>query len=234
MTVQVTIPPRFNGPPTSGNGGYSCGLLALQINGPARVRLHHPPPLDTPLELKRQGDGRMEMLDGTQLVGTAEPSQLELEVPPAPTLAQAEKAREGFPCYEKHVFGTCFVCGPSRPAHDGLELFPGPVADWQLIACPWTVGEDMLDTAGAIRGEIVWSALDCPGYFAAMGGESKHAVLGELHGEIVRPIEGTDSLVVFAWPLGKDGRKHYGATAIATADGEVVARSRATWIEMKG
>ena len=94
MTAPVTIPPRFNGPPTSGNGGYSCGLLALQINCPSLVRLQHPPPLDTPLVLKRQGDGGVEMFDGTQLVGTAEPLQLELDVPPAPTLAQAEKASQ--------------------------------------------------------------------------------------------------------------------------------------------
>ena len=28
MTASASIPQRFNGPPTSGNGGYSCGILA--------------------------------------------------------------------------------------------------------------------------------------------------------------------------------------------------------------
>ena len=42
MSTQVTIPARYNGPPDSGNGGYSCGVLAAFIDGPARVRLHSP------------------------------------------------------------------------------------------------------------------------------------------------------------------------------------------------
>ena len=46
MDRSVIIPSRFNGPPDSGNGGYSCGVLAAFIDGPARVRLHVPPPLD--------------------------------------------------------------------------------------------------------------------------------------------------------------------------------------------
>lgn len=233
MTATVSIAARFNGPPNSGNGGYCCGVLAAQVKGPARVRLHVPPPLDTPLSVSRHADGRVEMHDGEQLVGSAEPYPLDLEVPPAPTLAQAEKAREGYPCYEQHVFGTCFVCGPSRPAHDGLELFPGPVEDWQLIACPWNVGADLLDDRGNIREEILWSALDCPGYFAAMGGKLRHAVLGELDGEILRSVGGADPLVVYAWPLGHEGRKFYGGTAVATTEGEVVARSRSIWIELK-
>lgn len=34
MTTQsVTIAPRFNGPPGSGNGGYVCGLMAERIGG---------------------------------------------------------------------------------------------------------------------------------------------------------------------------------------------------------
>ena len=31
MEVAITIPARFNGPPASGNGGYSCGLLAAHL-----------------------------------------------------------------------------------------------------------------------------------------------------------------------------------------------------------
>ena len=46
MMAVVSIPSRFNGPPLSGNGGYSCGVLAAFIDGPAQVRLHVPPPLD--------------------------------------------------------------------------------------------------------------------------------------------------------------------------------------------
>ena len=46
IPASLSIPARFNGPPASGNGGYSCGVLAACVAGPARVRLHAPPPLD--------------------------------------------------------------------------------------------------------------------------------------------------------------------------------------------
>ena len=230
MTAQLSIPARYNGPPTSGNGGYSCGVLAAHVSGPARVRLHVPPPLDTVMEVRHSDAGKVELYEGDTLVGTAAPCTLELAIPQAPSLAQAEAARERFPCYEGHTFDTCFVCGPARPAHDGMEIFPGPVSDWQLLACPWYPREDFLDARGCIREEILWSALDCPGFFAGCGEELRPAVLGQLEGELREPVKGTDPLIVYAWPLGGEGRKIYAGTAIARQDGTVVACSHSTWI----
>src|SRR5699024_12059589 len=48
----VKIPARYNGPDTSGNGGWVSGLVAGQLNsgGPATVMLKLPPPLDVELE----------------------------------------------------------------------------------------------------------------------------------------------------------------------------------------
>ena len=40
-----------------------------------------------------------------------------------------------------------------------------------------------------------------------------------------------EETIVAAWPLGSDGRKHRGAVAIYTADGDVIARAEALWIE---
>ena len=37
--MDVTIDPRFNGPPDSGHGGYVSGVVAGFLQGPARVRL---------------------------------------------------------------------------------------------------------------------------------------------------------------------------------------------------
>ena len=53
----LTIPPRFNGPAGVGNGGYVCGRIAAYIDGPATVTLRRPPPLDTPMQVERDGDG---------------------------------------------------------------------------------------------------------------------------------------------------------------------------------
>ncbi len=232
-TPSLTIPARFNGPPNSGNGGYSCGALAGYIDGPARVRLHVPPPLDRELAVVSTEDGKLELRDGDILVGSASSCELDMEIPEPPTLEQATKASEGFLCFHEHVFDTCFVCGPGRPAHDGLELFPGPVDDWQLLACSWQPREDLLDDEGYIRPEILWSALDCPGYFAAMGENIRHAVLGELDANIISRVKGTQPLVVFAWPIEEDGRKLYAGTAIARTDGSLVAYSKSTWILLK-
>jgi hypothetical protein len=53
----LTIPSRFNGPAGVGNGGYVCGRIAAYVDGPATVTLRRPPPLDTPMEVERAGDG---------------------------------------------------------------------------------------------------------------------------------------------------------------------------------
>mgnify|MGYP000376208394 CR=1 FL=1 len=37
-----------------------------------------------------------------------------------------------------------------------------------------------------------------------------------------------------AWPLGQDGRKLFAGTALATAQGAVLARARAVWIALGG
>lgn len=232
MDPSVIIPSRFNGPPDSGNGGYSCGVLARFINGPARVRLHVPPPLDTPMVVKAGADGSVQMYDRESLVGTALPAPLELEVPAAPSPQQAADASTRYLCYENHVFPSCFVCGPGRPAHDGLDLFAGPVVDWSQLASPWNPTADLLDQYGHVRPEIVWSALDCPGYFACMGENIRPALLGELHASLLKPVPGGQPLLVHAWPLGEDGRKLFAGTAVASSNGEVLAVARSTWIQI--
>ncbi len=232
MNSEVTIPARFNGPPTSGNGGYSCGVLAAFVDGPARVRLHVPPPMDRAMRVSPV-EGGYEMYDGDTLVGTGGPVELVLEVPASPGLERAQDAMQRYLCQRDHMFPTCFVCGPERPDHDGLELYPGPVDDWNLLACTWQPAPDLLDAEGNVRPEVIWSALDCPGYFAAVGDTLRPAVLGQLEGEIHASVPGDAPLVVYAWPLGGEGRKIYGGTAIADAAGKVLARSHSTWIELK-
>ncbi|MCR9105747.1 MAG: hypothetical protein NXI15_10680 [Gammaproteobacteria bacterium] len=233
MAAQIHIPSRFNGPPDSGNGGYSCGVVANFIDGPARVRLHVPPPLDTPMTVATFADGRVELRDASTLVASAAPTELALEVPAAPGVEEAAAAMARHPARDAHMFPTCFVCGTKRPQHDGMELYPGPVNDWNLLACVWHPDASFADDNGNIRAEFMWSALDCPGYYAALRGEMRHAVLGQLEGQLLAPVAAGQTLVVYAWPMGNDGRKHYGGTAVASASGEVYASARTTWIELK-
>ena len=57
--VSFTIERRFCGPPNSGNGGYVCGMLGKQIDGPSEVMLRLPPPLETPLDIRMTADGAL-------------------------------------------------------------------------------------------------------------------------------------------------------------------------------
>lgn len=232
MSDTARIPSRFNGPPDSGNGGYSCGVLAAHIRGPARVRLHRPPPLDRDLDI-RPSDGGVELFDGGTLVASGAPAPLELDLQPAPSLQDATEAMGRYPCYEGHVFPTCFVCGPGRPEGDGLNLFPGPVDDWSLLACPWRPAPDLVGGNGSVLPEIVWAALDCPGYFACLGEHPRPAVLGELSVQRFAPVPGGEDLVVYAWPLGREGRKCFAGSAVARPQGDVLAAGRATWILLR-
>ena len=52
-----------------------------------------------------------------------------------------------------------------------------------------------------------------------------------MNAEIRRLPEEGEQCVVVAQPLGEDGRKLYAATALYSADGELLALARQTWIQ---
>ena len=68
----LTIARRFNGPPDSGNGGYSCGAFAVATRQDLRVRLRAPPPLDVPMAVERgTADDTWLLRDGERVVASA-------------------------------------------------------------------------------------------------------------------------------------------------------------------
>ena len=81
---KLRVEQRFNRPPRSGNGGYACGLLACACRGTVAVRLRLPPPLETDLILDR-GEGAGRLLDGDKVVAEARPSEVNIELPSAPS-----------------------------------------------------------------------------------------------------------------------------------------------------
>jgi hypothetical protein len=218
----ITIDRRYRGPTQSANGGYAAGRLATFVDGPAEVTLRLPPPLDRPLTVARE-DGVVRLLDGEALVAEARHGGPELDPPEPPSLAQAEKAAAAHVRMSGENFAECFTCG-IRP-DDGLCIHVGPVAGTDLQAAPWTAAE--------VSPEIVWAAIDCPGAWAIGGPGRGEVVLGRMAAEIVRlPADG-EVCVVAAWPLGGDGRKLYAGTALFTAEGELLALARQTWIVPK-
>lgn len=231
MRQTTVIDRRFNGPPGSGNGGYVCGLMANLIEGPSEAVLRTPPPLEKPLTLTRDAEGEVALYDGDALIGEARPVTFDLAAPPAPTLAEARAAASRYAGLHDHRYPTCFVCGTGRPAHDGLDLFTGSVEGRDLVACTWTPAADLADEHGVVRPQFIHAALDCPSYWA-LPHAGKPALLARLTASIDGPLpRAGEDLIVAAWPLGSDGRKHRGAAALYTASGAVIARSEALWIE---
>ena len=224
---QLRIDPRFHGPPDSGNGGYVAGLVAGAPGGSgATVTLHRPPPLDRLLVLRAIADG-VELVDGEVRIASAVPTELELDIPSPPGLAEARAAQERYVGHRRHNFPTCFVCGPQRAPGDGLAIFPGDVGG--QVAATWTPGADLGLPNGNVRPEFLHAALDCPGYFAVEEAAGK-AVLGRMTARVDQAVPAGQPLIVTGWAIATEGRKNHVGTALHDSGGALVACARSTWI----
>lgn len=242
-TSALVVPGARNGPPGMGNGGWTSGLLAAHLGGspggPAvEVTLRRPAPLDTALTVVQEGI-RAALHDGEPGPGTlvAEATIVDRELQaPAPIDHDAVTAAEaGFLGFVDHPFPTCVICGTQRHPHQGLRIFPGPVAGRPgTVAGWWRPSPNMVDHSaadGRILDAAVWGALDCPTGWAHAGGGGV-ALLGRLTAQILQPVHHDVDLVVVAESLGRDGRKLHARAGLFGVDGQVFARSEAVWIEV--
>ena len=217
--MELVIDRKFRGPAESANGGFTCGLLASFMHGPAEVTLRLPPPLERPLEVVT--DGPLQLRDGEEVVAEAVAAQLELDVPDPIAFEEAAAAAlsEGD---RESVFPECFVCGWAR--EDGMRIYAGPVEGRELVAATWVPRDDVISS------EFVWAALDCPGAYAVEFGQRGNPVLGRLAARVEHLPHSGEQCVVLGWPLGADGRKLYAGTALFGEDGRTLGAARATWI----
>ena len=226
---------QFNGPVDSGQGGYSSGLAAGLLDGPAEVYLRRPVPLDRPLDVERDAAGAVRLLDDGALVIEARPApELDVDVPAPVGIAAARRATAGYRGSSEGVFHSCFVCGRARA--DAFGVFAGPVDGRGVVASPWTPPAWTADGAGRVPDEFVWAVLDCPAYFALYMDrkEAPLSVLGRFSVRIDAPVVPGEEYVVMAWPIEIDGRKHHAGSALLSASGEVLAVARALLIEPRG
>ena len=215
--MELIIASRYNGPPESANGGYTCGLLAERVGEPAEVTLRTPPPLDTPLRF----DGAR-LWNGETLVAEAHRAHVHVDVPEPVAFEDAEQASRNYPGFDEHEYATCFVCGPDRD--DGLGLFAGAVEGTEVFAAPWVVPDD-------VSRLLVWAALDCPGAIGVGWDGRGNWLLGRMAGEVHDVPEPGERCVVVAWPIGRDGRKGFAGTALYRGD-QLLARAKQTWIAL--
>lgn len=237
----VTVPGRYLGPPAMGHGGYVAGLLARQIlstgDGAVQVTLRRPTPLDHPLELVPSsgpdGDRRWELRNGDEVIVEAEPATLDLDIPPVPGVDAARAAEAGSPSRwnERGVHPICLGCGLVRDDDEGLEIAVGPldVDGHEEVAAVWRPRKDHAGADGAVDPLWVLAALDCPGAMAFIAREASAGLLGRIVFEQYAPVTVGEDHVVFGWQVGTEGRKMFAGTALASADGTVLAAARATW-----
>ena len=233
--AKIVIAQQFCGPPNSGNGGYVCGVLAKDIEGPVTSILRARVPLDVDLDIAI-ADGAVVMTDAAGgLIGRGDPAapgQLP-EPPPPPSVEAARAAGERYLGHEQRIPPICFTCGPDRHEGDGLRVFPGQIegAPEGHVACLWTPDAAFADADGRVPTEVIWAALDCPGFFAWVVKAGRHgALLGTMTGEVIRPPRAGETCVVSAWPLVREGRKETAGVALFSAGGELLARGHQVWI----
>jgi hypothetical protein len=234
----ININRRFRGPPSSANGGYCCGRLAAFIEGAAEVTLRRPPPLEKDLSVRSTSDGSVALYDGEELIATACRADVAVEATAPPTFEDAVAASRRTFDPAVHKLPMCFVCGPDRDPGDGLRIFCGPLAaedyDWSgPVAAPWVPEPYTADASGDVAPEFVWAALDCPTAYAAGSPQGFPTILlGRQAVAIERPPKVGEHCVVTAWLVRREGRKYYAEAALFGEGGALLARCRATWIEV--
>lgn len=232
----LTVPRRFNGPPRSGNGGWTSGAIAQTLPGRSldqaiTVSLRQPPPLDTPMPLTETSTGSVASHHGRPVVEARFAERAPVPVPPVPVMAAAA-AEAHYPGLHRHPFPTCFVCGPQRRPGDGLRIFPGPVApegagdsDDRVaqVAATWTPYETSVP--------ITWAALDCVGGWASDIDE-RPMVLGTITLRVHRLPTTAERYVVVGAVRRTEGRKTFTGATLYDPVGEVVATAEHVWIEI--
>jgi hypothetical protein len=229
---RLIIDPRYNGPNTSGNGGWVAGNLARLLGVESvSVTLRAPAPLAVPMLVRWRDDGTATLENDGTLIAEASMARLELEVPNAPDPDEAEAA--GVMAQKVNAqapnYARCFGCGLARS--DGLRIVPGPVGADGIVATSWTPPL-LADAGGQLSVEATWAALDCSAGFAWMQrlGTGTPIVTARMTAVIDQPLHIGQRYTVIGWPIAQEGRKLHAGTAIFDAAGKVQARSRQLWL----
>jgi hypothetical protein len=232
MARTCTIDCAYNGPPTSGNGGYCCGLfagLAEELVGPAGVvQLNAPPPLGTELLLKESGD-RLDVWHGDTHVAMVTPGTGEIPVAPFVSVEEAEAASAGYlGLTHGHPFATCVVCGTERTDPAAQHLAPGPLGDEPgRVACTWT-------PRATPENELLWAILDCPGGWTLDQTSGPPHLLGRMSAQLLEIPQAGETTVVVAQATASSGRTARVLSTMYRPDGVVLGRAEATWVRLKG
>jgi len=228
--IPITINKRFCGPPNSGNGGYSAGIIATNLPFLPEITLRAPLPLDQSMNLLVK-ENTAKLLDGDRLIAEAKVTDFQLNILSPITFAEAEHAKVSANAYADSPFQGCFVCGADRAVGDGLKI-RSRVIGHQKVVAPWIPYASLGNENKQVKEEFIWAVLDCPGAWAIQD-EEKFYLLGRMATKIEQPVIVGEKYVIMGWVIAAEGRKTWTGTVIYDEQGKVCAYAKGTWISVK-
>jgi len=131
---------------------------------------------------------------------------------------------------KQRVYGNnCFGCGSDNDS--GLKLEFHFNEDSRRFLCHFTLAMRFEGPPSHAHGGVIAAILD-----EAMGKVSKLrsiiAVTGTMQVNYIRPVPLSRPLVTEGWEVGVNGREHFRAAEIRNPEGEVLATSTGTFIEV--
>jgi hypothetical protein len=229
---EIVVEERYSGIPGTALGGYVAGLLGRDAEDALEVALHQPVKIGDVLSVTGS-DESPQLCRGEQVVASASPVTLDMELPPLVSPDEAEEASEHYIGRHHHFFPRCFCCGPERPVGDGLRIFPGLTPSGTAVAAPWRTAGPWAEGRETVPLPVVWGALDCPAIWAhivATARSGDKAVTGRMAVRILRPVPVGSSCVAVGWPISKAGRLILAGSALLSNEGETLAVSRQTMV----
>jgi len=233
--TSITIPARFEGPPGTGQGGYTAARAIDEIGGAATVAFRSPVPLDEALPLNQRSE------DHWQLSNASGATVLDItrwEPVWASTatvsIADARAARERFAyTADNHPAHHCFSCGAQA---DSMHVHAGPLGDGRH-ATDWTIPDWATDDTGVVDHAVAWAAVDCTAaWYVAGSADGRAGFTVQLAVEVLAPLIVGDTYAAVGWegdyPAVWDGRKRGACSALFDHSGTLVARSRSFWVAL--
>ncbi len=131
---------------------------------------------------------------------------------------------------KQRVYGNnCFGCGPENGS--GLQLKFNFNAKSQRFVCDFQLPDRFEGPPSHAHGGVIATILD-----ESMGKVSKLrsiiAVTSTMQVNYIRPVPLAKPLITEGWEVGVNGREHFRAAEIRNPEGEVLATSSGTFIEI--
>lgn len=232
-TVIPAIAARFNGPSSSAQGGYACGVFSAYhpptAHSALSVVLLSPPPLDSSFDFF-PGESRSHVRHAETDIAIVTVHTGTLPSINPVSFVDAETASRRFTGLTHHPFPTCFACGHGRNTNDGLALMPGAVPGLtDTVACIWTPRADDADPSGEIAAPVIWAALDCPGGWTSDVNVTP-MVLSRMTASIIAHPAPGESCVIVGKLRRRQGRTMTVDTALFDGTQKILAKAMSLWV----